>query len=105
MIGYYGSWNWYLFLAIILALIAISLVILGILTAYFGSGKSRTVGVVLLVVGLVIGLVTAFTGRDYFHLSGGIFADLIVPVFFYVVAVVIGVVIGLLIFLAAIMKT
>ncbi len=105
MVGYYGTWDWYQFVAVILALIAISLVILGIMTAYFGSGKSRVVGVVLFVVGLVVGLITIFTGRTFLHLSGGIFNDLIVPTFFFIAASIIGVAIGLLIFLGAIMKT
>ncbi len=105
MVGYVGSWDWYQFVAVILALMAISLVILGIMTAYFGSGKSRVVGVVLLVIGLVVGLLTAFTGRNYLHLNEGIFNQLIIPTFFFIAASVIGVAIGLLIFLGAIMKT
>lgn len=102
---YYGTWDWFQFIAVILALIAISLVILGIMTAYFGSGKSRAVGVILLVVGIVVGLLTVFIGRSFLHLNGGIFSDLIVPTFFFIAASIIGIAIGLLIFLGAIMKT
>lgn len=99
------GWNWDQFLAIILALLAISLVILGILTAYFGSGKSRAVGVVLLVVGIVVGILTIFAARPLFHLSTGVLQNVVYPTFFFVAASVIGVVIALLIFLGAIMKT
>ena len=99
------SWQWNVFFAILLALLAISLVILGILTAYFGSGKSRAVGTILLVIGLVVGLVTIFTAHDVFKLTNGILQEVVIPTFFYVIAAVIGVVIGLLIFLGAIMKT
>ncbi len=99
------SWQWNVFFAVVLALLAISLVILGILTAYFGSGKSRMVGGILLVVGLVIGLLTIFTSRILFHLSNGVLQGVVVPTFFYVIASVIGVAIGLLVFLGAIMKT
>ena len=99
------SWQWNVFFAILLALLAISLVILGILTAYFGSGKSRAVGSILLVVGLIVGLVTIFTAHDVFKLTNGILQEVVIPTFFYVIAAVIGVVIGLLIFLGAIMKT
>ncbi len=105
MIGFYGIWDWYQFVAVILALFAISLVILGILTAYFGSGKSRGVGGGLFVVGIVVGIITIMIGKQYLHLQEGIFNSLIVPTFFFVSASVIGVVIAVLIFLAAIMKT
>ena len=63
------------------------------------------VGIVLLVVGLIVGLVTIFTAHDVFKLTNGILQEVIIPTFFYVIAAVIGVVIGLLIFLGAIMKT
>ncbi len=97
-------WQWNVFFAVVLALLAITLVLLGILTAYFGSGKSRAVGVVLLIVGLVIGLITIFT-KSYIGLSSGILESVIVPTFFYVIASVVGLAIGLLVFLGAIMKT
>lgn len=105
MVVAWNGWNWDQFFAIILALLAISLVILGVLTAYFGSGKSRAVGVVLLVVGLVVGLITIFTARPLLHLNNGVLQSVVYPTFFYVAASVIGVVIGLLVFLGAIMKT
>lgn len=99
------TWDWNIYIAVILALIAISLVILGIMTAYFGSGKSRAVGIVLLIVGFIVGILTILAGRSFLHLSGGVFNSLIIPTFFYISASVIGVAIGLLIFLGAIMKT
>lgn len=97
-------WHWNVFFAVVLALLAITLVLLGILTAYFGSGKSRAVGAVLLIVGLVIGLITIFT-KSYIGLSNGILESVVVPTFFYVIASVVGMAIGLLVFLGAIMKT
>ena len=44
------------FLTILLMTFALFLVITGAFTAYFGSGKSRKIGVGLLVGGLVVGL-------------------------------------------------
>lgn len=105
MVVAWNGWNWDQFFALILTLLAISLVILGVLTAYFGSGKSRAVGVVLLVVGFVVGIITIFAARPVFHLDSGVLQSIVYPTFFYVAASVIGVVIGLLIFLGAIMKT
>jgi hypothetical protein len=97
-------WQWDVFFGVVLALLAITLVVLGILTAYFGSGKSRAVGVVLLVVGLVVGIITIFT-KNLIGLNSGILQTIVIPTFFYVIASVVGVAIGLLIFLGAIMKT
>lgn len=47
------------FLSIVLMVFALVMVLAGIFTAYFGSGKSRLIGFVLLVVGLVIGILWA----------------------------------------------
>ena len=48
------------FLTIVVFVFALVMLIAGAFTAYFGSGKSRTVGLVLLVIGLVVGLVWAY---------------------------------------------
>ena len=102
---FWNPWNWEIFFLVVLSLLAISLVVLGALTTYFGSGKSRIVGAALLVIGIVVSILTIFVSLDVFHPSGGLIESVIVPTFYYVAAGVIGVVIGLLIFLAAIMKT
>ncbi|GGM67205.1 hypothetical protein GCM10007108_01600 [Thermogymnomonas acidicola] len=99
----WDPWNWDIFLLVILALLALSLIILGILTTYFGSGKSRTVGVVLLVVGIVVGVLDIYTAHPYFGVSW--VQEVLIGTVYYVVAAIIGAVIGLLIFLGAIMKT
>ncbi|MCI4373520.1 MAG: hypothetical protein L3K02_07765, partial [Thermoplasmata archaeon] len=52
-----GLWQ---FLAILLLVFGLFLILAGIFTAYFGSGKSRTIGVALLVVGLVVGVLTGY---------------------------------------------
>ncbi len=105
MVYFWNPWNWEVFFLIVLALLAISLVVLGVMTAYFGTGKSRMVGAILLVVGIIVGVLTIFVSIDYFKPAGGLIESVIVPTFYYVAAVVIGAVIGLLIFLGAIMKT
>ncbi|WP_393970720.1 hypothetical protein OXIME_000951 [Oxyplasma meridianum] len=103
MINVYTGFNAEVFSMVILALIALSLFVLGILTAYFGSGKSRSVGAGLLVVGVFIGFLTAYLSRYTFHL--GLVQNVIYGTLFYVIAAIIGAVIGLLVFLGAIMKT
>ena len=101
----WNPWNWEIFLLVVLALLALSLLVLGILTAYFGSGKSRTVGVLLLVGGIVVGALTIIVSEYYLHIQGGFFQTVVVATIFYVVAGIVGAVIGLLVFLGAIMKT
>ena len=103
MSNVYTGFNAEVFSMVILALIALSLFVLGILTAYFGSGKSRTVGSVLLVGGILIGVLTAYLSRYTFKI--GFLQNVIYGTLFYVVAAIIGAVIGLLVFLGAIMKT
>ena len=100
----FTPWNWTVFGFVILALLALSLFVLGILTAYFGSGKSRAVGVVLLVLGIVVGAIVVLV-THYAMPSVNLLNNVILGTIFYVVAAVIGAVLGLLIFLGAIMKT
>lgn len=101
----WNPWNWEVFFLVVLSLMAIALVVLGALTTYFGSGKSRIVGAVLLVVGVVVGILTIFLSLDIFKLDGGLIETVIIPTFYYAIAGIVGVAIGLLVFLAAIMKT
>jgi len=98
-----GLWQ---FLAILLLVFGLFLILAGIFTAYFGSGKSRTIGVALLVVGLVVGLLVGYLysagnfGAPAHHLG-----DLILGSFLVILAAVIGAVIAIGIFLVAIMKS
>jgi hypothetical protein len=99
-----GGWQ---FLTILLLVFALFLILAGIFTAYFGSGKSRTVGVGLLVAGLVVGILAG-----YFYHSGALDGNkaghlwtLIWESFLVIVAAVIGALIAVGIFLVAIMKS
>ena len=50
--------EWYHFmLSMFLLVFAIASIIAGIFTAYFGSGKSRVVGSILVIIGLLVGAV------------------------------------------------
>ncbi len=97
----------YEFLAILILVFGLFLILAGVFTAYFGSGKSRTIGVVLLVVGLVVGLIWGY----FFHtgaLDGGAsgqLGNLLWQSFLVIVAAVIGALIAVGIFLVAIMKS
>ncbi len=99
-----GGWQ---FLAILLLVFGLFLILAGVFTAYFGSGKSRTIGVVLLVVGLLVGLLVGY----FYHtgtLAGGTsgqLGSLVWETFLVIVAAVIGALIAVGIFLVAIMKS
>jgi hypothetical protein len=98
--------QWYNFVAVLLLVFALFLILAGIFTAYFGSGKSRTIGIALLVVGLVVGVLIAYLyhAGDFVAGSGGL-GHLIWQSFLVIVAAVIGALIAVGIFLVAIMKS
>lgn len=96
------------FLGMLMLVFAIASIIAGIFTAYFGSGKSRGVGAILIILGLVVGVlfmwgagVFAFgTLPEFMQLNGTILNGVVA-----VVGAIVGALIALGIFLLAIMKT
>jgi cbb3-type cytochrome oxidase subunit 1 len=96
------------FLTILLMTLGLFLVLAGVFTAYFGSGKSRTIGVVLLVVGLLIAIVWVGL-RLMDPTSAGLIdvsiIDTIWVAFLYILAALIGALIAIGVFLLAIMKS
>jgi MFS family permease len=95
-VGIYG------FLTILLLIFGLFMILAGAFTAYFGSGKSRTIGVVLLVVGIVVGLLA---GYWYHAMYVGSLHTLVLGAFLVLVAAAIGALIAVAIFLVAIMKS
>ena len=92
------------FLTVLLLTFSLFMLLAGVFTAYFGSGKSRIIGVVLLVVGLIVGLVwgylAGFTDQIAVDLS-----DVIWSAFVNILAALIGALIAVGVFLLAIMKS
>jgi len=93
-----------LFVSMCMLVFAIGTVIAGLFTAYFGSGKSRAIGAVLLLIGLIVGILFwnyssgALWGSaewDWELVKNGISA---------VIGAIVGALIALGIFLAGIMK-
>jgi len=82
---------------------ALVMVLAGVFTAYFGSGKSRMIGVVLLVVGLVVGVLWTFLAGFSDMLDVNL-SSVIWQAFLYIVAALIGILAAVGIFLLAIMK-
>ena len=91
----------YQFLEILLLIFGLFLILAGAFTAYFGSGKSRSIGVGLLVGGLVVGLGIGY----WYHAYVGDLSGLLWESFLVIVAAVIGALAAVAIFLVAIMKS
>jgi len=95
------------FLSMLTLVFAIASIIAGIFTAYFGSGKSRGVGVVLIIIGLLVGVVFLWGANvlpfgalpDILNFTGTVINGVVA-----VVGAVVGALIALGIFLLAIMK-
>lgn len=94
------------FLSMLMLVFAVASVIAGIFTAYFGSGKSRAVGAVLIVIGLVISVlffwfagILTFLGAAPLNFVGYVLNGVVA-----VIGAVVGALIALGIFLLAIMK-
>ncbi len=97
------TWDWLLFGEVILSLLSLTFIVLGALTTYFGSGKSRAAGVSLLIVGIIIPIILYFA--YWIHHVGHFTHEVFLPGLLYIGGGIIGVVIGFLVFLGIIMKT
>ncbi len=87
---------------------AIASIIAGIFTAYFGSGKSRAVGAILIIIGLIV-FVLFLWGAGLLTFLGPVpaimnFVGSITKGIVAVIGAVVGALIALGIFLLAIMK-
>jgi uncharacterized membrane protein len=102
-----ASINGWQFLTILLLVFGLFLILAGIFTAYFGSGKSRTIGIALLVVGLIVGVLTAWLYHDgtISGVGSGQLGSLLLTSFLVIIAAVIGALVAVGIFLVAIMKS
>ena len=96
------------FLSMLTLVFAIASIIAGIFTAYFGSGKSRAVGAILIIIGLIVfvlflwgaGVLTFMgTAPEILNFEGTVTNGVVA-----VVGAAVGALIALGIFLLAIMK-
>jgi len=94
------------FLSMLMLVFAVASIIAGIFTAYFGSGKSRAVGAILIIIGLIVGVlflwfagVLSFMGAAPYSFAGYVVNGVVA-----VIGAIIGALIALGIFLLAIMK-
>lgn len=96
----------WVFVDILLLTFGLFLVLAGAFTAYFGSGKSRGIGVGLLVFGIVIWVVVAIMHLKDIGLPVDLeLMDVLKDALVYIGAAIIGALAAIGIFLVAIMKS
>lgn len=93
------------FLTVLILVFALFMLLAGIFTAYFGSGKSRMIGVALLVIGLVAGIVWILMGFDEVNIIDVNLSNVIWDAFLNILAGVLGALAAIGVFLLAIMKS
>ena len=91
------------FVTVLLLTFALFLVITGAFTAYFGSGKSRKIGAVLLVGGLVVGVLWGYFAGPMDASIG--LSTIVIQSIGVILAAVIGAAAAIGLFLLAIMKS
>jgi hypothetical protein len=101
--GTFAAFDLWTFVTILLLTFSLFLVITGAFTAYFGSGKSRKIGVGLLIGGLVIGIFWGWYTGPY--LSNVELVTIIVQSIGVILAAIIGAALAIGLFLLAIMKS
>ncbi len=91
------------FVTVLLLTFALFLVITGAFTAYFGSGKSRKIGAILLVGGLIVGILWGYyAGPMNSSIS---LSTVVIQSIGVILAAVIGAAAAIGLFLLAIMKS
>lgn len=95
------------FLTVAILAFALVMLLAGIFTAYFGTGKSRTVGFILLIVGLVVGLLWIYLAgmSDIEALNVVGFKSVVFQAILDFLAIMIGAIVAVAIFLVAVMKS
>ena len=93
------------FLTVVILVFALFMLLAGVFTAYFGSGKSRMIGVALLVIGLVVGVMWVVMGIDSVDLIDVDLGKVVWDAFLYILSGVIGALAAIGVFLLAIMKS
>lgn len=93
------------FLTVLILVFALFMLLAGIFTAYFGSGKSRMIGIALLVIGLVVGVLWVIMGLDSVAIIEVNLSDVVWTAFLYILSGVLGALAAIGVFLVAIMKS
>lgn len=92
------------FVTVLLLTLGLGLFLAGIFTAYFGRGKSRMVGLILTIIGILV-WIGSYAGYYGNYFGATTFGEVLKYGVFFIGAFIVGGVIALGIFLVAIMKT
>ena len=92
-------------MTILLLTFSVVLLIAGAFTAYFGSGKSRKIGVGLLVGGLVVGIIWVMAVGPFEWLGRFELTDVVIQSILVLLSAFIGAAAAIGLFLLAIMKS
>jgi hypothetical protein len=95
----------WVFITVLLLTFGLFLILAGAFTAYFGSGKSRAIGVGLLVFGLIMGIVVVMMYQFDIVPIELEFWDTIKEALIYIIASLVGALVAIGVFLVAIMKS
>jgi hypothetical protein len=98
---------WYIFMLVFMMILGLGLLIAGIFTVYFGSGKSRGIGAGLLVFGIVLALLVFLMDYMNIVIPGDMFLwdSVIFPGLIFLGAAILGGAAAVGMFLLAIMKS
>ncbi len=101
------DWDIMSFLTIVVFVFALVMMIAGIFSAYFGSGKSRTYGLIMLAAGLVVFAIWAYLiGWSNIEMFADIQAvDVMVDAVINFLAILLGALIAIGIFLVSVLKS
>lgn len=91
-------------MTILLLTFGLFMILAGAFTAYFGSGKSRMIGAILLIIGIVVGIIWTYMA-GFTDIIDVTMADVVWDAFINILAAVIGALIAIGAFLLAIMKS
>ncbi len=99
--------EWMDFLTVAIIAFAIVIILAGLFTAYFGTGKSRSAGFIMLVVGLIVGGLWAYLcgWSDVEAFADIAMWDVFLTALINLIGVLIGALIAVGIFLVAVMKS
>jgi len=95
-----------MFLTVLVFVFALVMVVAGIFSAYFGTGKSRKYGIVIAIVGIIVGIfwewLTVFSGVEPFTFPVW---DLMYDGLIYLIAILVGALAAVGIFLVTVLKS
>ena len=109
----WGLWHWEVFLTMMVLVFSLGLFFSGAFAAFFGSGRSKMIGMALLLTGMLIGLVysisctTLVPGLDFMQMHNPpVNLDrVMIEGMLYLSSAIIGGVLAIVVFLMAIMKS